>query len=105
MKKTAKTRQHVIIFRRWSRKGYAVFCSIGRCVSIGKLGKNIVEASLKKHKSSAAVCFWKSNEESHIDTERQDEPDVPDIFRQQLSVSILPQTATQVCGGDCFVPG
>jgi hypothetical protein len=99
MKKTAKTRQHVIHFRRWSRKGYAVFCSIGRCVLIGRLGKNVAEASLKKQK---AVCFWTSTEESGIDREREDEPDVPDLLRQRLSVSILPQTAIGDCGCDCY---
>lgn len=35
-------------FRRWSRKAYATFASIGRCVTIGHLHKNVVEASLLK---------------------------------------------------------
>lgn len=35
-------------FRRWSRKGYSVFCSIGKCVTIGNLRKNAIEASLRK---------------------------------------------------------
>ncbi len=41
-----------IRFRRWSRKSYATFVSIGRCVTIGTLGKNVVEKSLCKQKGS-----------------------------------------------------
>ncbi|MDR1523677.1 MAG: hypothetical protein LBS79_00270 [Tannerella sp.] len=99
MKKAAKKQQHVINFYRWSRKGYAVFCSIGRCVSIRRLKKNIVEASLKKRKSVMAVCFWESAEASGISVEDREEPDLPDISRQFLSVQALPQTATAVCDG------
>ncbi len=35
-------------FRRWSRNAYAVFFSLGKCISIGNLKKSIVEASLPK---------------------------------------------------------
>lgn len=35
-------------FRRWSRKSYSVFCSLGKCITIGKLHKEAIEASLKK---------------------------------------------------------
>lgn len=37
-----------IRFRRWSRKRYAAFCSVGRVVTIGCLDKGIAEASLRK---------------------------------------------------------
>ena len=40
--------QHIIHFRRWSRKGYAAFSSLGRCVVIDSLKKGVVDSSLKK---------------------------------------------------------
>lgn len=35
-------------FRRWSRAGYAVFCSLGRTVTIGSLAVSISDKSLQK---------------------------------------------------------
>lgn len=37
-----------IRFRRWGRKGYSAFCSIGRHVTIGHVSKGIADASLEK---------------------------------------------------------
>lgn len=42
------TAQPVLRFRRWCRKGYAVFCSLGKCVTIGTLKKGIADRSLGK---------------------------------------------------------
>lgn len=42
--------QTVLHFRRWSRKRYAAFCSLGRCVNIGVLNCKIADCSLKKQK-------------------------------------------------------
>lgn len=46
------TARPVLRFRRWCRKGYAVFCSLGKCVTIGTLKKGIADRSLGKQ----AVC-------------------------------------------------
>lgn len=35
-------------FRRWNRHNYSTFCSIGRCVNIGCVRKEIADKSLKK---------------------------------------------------------
>lgn len=48
MKYTHTYRPTVFRFRRWSRKGYAVFCSLGRLVTIGRGCKSIADASLRK---------------------------------------------------------
>ncbi len=52
-------------FRRWSRNGYAVFFSLGKCVSIGNLKKNISDASLPKTKV-APLSTTMSNEKEPI---------------------------------------
>lgn len=38
----------IIRFRRWCRKHYAAFRSIGVCVNIGNLRQETIEASLRK---------------------------------------------------------
>ncbi|MGL5731819.1 MAG: hypothetical protein ACRCX5_11955 [Bacteroidales bacterium] len=44
----AKTLSGSIRFRRWSRKRYAAFCSLGKIISIGHLRCGIAEQSLIK---------------------------------------------------------
>ena len=39
-------------FRRWSRKRYAAFASIGRCVTIGCLRKSVADSSLSKQRTA-----------------------------------------------------
>lgn len=59
MNKLYRGRQ-VLRFRRWSRKAYAVFCSLGKCVTIGTLKKGIADVSLGKQANvctSGAVCL------------------------------------------------
>lgn len=41
-----------IRFRCWSRKAYAAFASIGRCVTIGCLRKSVADSSLSKQKAA-----------------------------------------------------
>lgn len=54
MKKNTHIR-HTIRFRRWSRKAYATFASIGRCVTIGFLRKNVADSSLNKQKTTGTA--------------------------------------------------
>lgn len=52
--------KQMIRFRRWSRKGYAMFCSLGKCVTIGSLKKGIADISLGKQTNictAFSVCF------------------------------------------------
>lgn len=44
-----------LYFQRWSRKGYAAFCSLGREVTIGHVAKSITEVSLSKQKGTCAT--------------------------------------------------
>lgn len=60
MKKKLSNNQF-IRFRRWSRKAYAAFASIGKCVTIGCLRKSVADSSLSKQQnSSAAKCGLES---------------------------------------------
>ena len=53
-----------IRFRRWSRKAYAAFASIGRCVTIGCLRKNVADSSLSKQKAAGTAGHAGCGEES-----------------------------------------
>ena len=55
-------------FRKWSRKAYAAFASLGRCVTIGCLPKSVADSALSKQKSgTSAGC--KSGRQSLEDTD------------------------------------
>lgn len=54
MKITTPAR-HTIRFRRWSRKAYAAFASIGHCVTIGNLPKSVADSSLSKQKATGSA--------------------------------------------------
>ena len=45
----------MIRFRQWSRKGYAIFASLGKHVTIGHVCKSIAEASLTKTDAGQAL--------------------------------------------------
>ena len=49
---------HTIRFRRWSRKAYAAFASIGRCVTIGCLRKNVADSSLRKQDAVQTLPYF-----------------------------------------------
>lgn len=48
MEKSLSHKHLGLRFRRWSRKRYAAFCSMGRYVMIGHLKNNIADASLSR---------------------------------------------------------
>lgn len=56
MKKPLFRPTRTLRFRRWSRKRYAAFCSVGRVVSIGQVKKSITDASLGKQGLAAVLA-------------------------------------------------
>ena len=59
MHKTNFQNTSTIRFRRWSRMGYAVFCSLACSVSIGTLAVSVSDKTLQKSvgNTSNAICF------------------------------------------------
>ena len=53
-----KANKKTIRFRRWSRKTYAAFASIGRQVTIGYLRKNVADSSLRKQNSVQTLPYF-----------------------------------------------
>lgn len=83
------TSHRIIRFRRWSRNGYAIFSSLGRCVTIGTLGRNIADASLKKQK--AGICINRQGAEKQVSDDDVPEDDLPSdvFFHPELRVQSL----------------
>ena len=55
MKKVCSHKAGSVRFRRWSRKGYAVFVSLHYAVTIGHVCRSIADAALSKNKSFSTV--------------------------------------------------
>ena len=68
-----------IRFRRWSRKGYAVFCSLTCVVTIGCLSISISDKSLQKTSSSYSNSICLNETES------------PDKLKEQADLEIAIQ--------------
>ncbi len=60
MKITSTKSNSTLRFQQWSRKGYAIFSSLGREVTIGQLHYNVAEQSLNKQKSIINNSFIKN---------------------------------------------
>lgn len=65
MRKTTLHIPSTIRFRRWSRVGYAVFCSLACSVTIGTLAVSVSNKTLQKSvgNTSNALCFSTSYNE------------------------------------------
>lgn len=93
MKRNQPLRQ-ITRFRHWTRKGYAAFASLGRCVTIGCLRKNVTERALAKQTEPSLTPYAQQAE-----TEREAET-MPSPDREQgrllllLLLSVSAQTDT-----------
>lgn len=88
MRKNYQTKQF-IRFRRWSRKGYAMFGSLGKLVTIGTLNKSVVEASLNKQQG-VIMPFADVEVEKYSGLQEEDTGPLPDVLRELL-VLLQPQ--------------
>lgn len=88
MKKSITGKQHLICFRRWSRKGYAAFCSLGRCVVIGCLKKGIADASLRKQPHACTLLTARRPDKKGEWEEEADE-DISLAIMEGLSAQVV----------------
>lgn len=75
-----------IRFRRWSRAGYAVFCSLGSNVTIGCLVVSIANKSLQKAVGTSSFFMNDSEFESPVKLNEQSDLK---LAIQQLQDTIL----------------
>lgn len=96
MKKIIRTlgTKHSARFRYWSRKGYAAFSSLGKCVTIGCLRKNVTEQALMKQPMLLAT----EPEEMRFageTNEKVEKGSLPDLHL--LPVLLCPPQLKKVC--------
>lgn len=95
MRERQQTFRRNIRFRFWRRKGHAAFASLGACVTIGQLRKNVTERALRKQLSpDASVCMRRTTEET-----QEHETETPPVatLLQELLILLQPLTKTTVC--------
>lgn len=88
-------KQHIappctIRFRRWSRKGYAAFASLGQCVTIGQVCKSITERALTKQVAPGITCPTELMENGRDD---DDTPTTTITAIETLLAALSPQIA------------
>ena len=81
-------------FRRWNRHGYSAFCSIGRCVNIGSVRKEIADQSLRKGLSTLTTYKQGAWKVTGRDVSRPDELSPEPLVLQTLGIA-LPQIHRQ----------
>jgi len=74
---------------------------LGRCVTIGFLGKGEINASLNKQKLIILFTACKQNESA--DESLEEEYTLPDILVQRIYSLIQPQVVTEDCCGYYFI--
>lgn len=78
-------------FRRWNRHSYSTFCSIGRCINIGCVRKEIADQSLKKGLVSLDPCNRKDTVWTEYDGALPDDssPELPGLQPQAIETMAL----------------
>lgn len=96
MKERQQTFRRNIRFRYWSRKAYAIFASIGVCVSIGQLRKNVTERALRKQQAPIASVTT-DHPAKEISLRETDTTPAPDVWQELLTQLLQPRPTTTVC--------
>lgn len=92
MKKKQPNRK-TLRFRQWSRKAYAAFASIGRCVTIGCLPKDVADCSLSKQKAgTAAGCKSQGKCIDDTNGEKGVKADTLTLYRVETYYEVLALT-------------
>lgn len=76
-----------IRFRRWSGKGYAIFRSLHRHVTIGRVCKSIADSALSKDKNT--MNLGNGSRGSDTRTQKEEEAQPPEGSPELLSILFL----------------
>jgi hypothetical protein len=79
-----------IRFRRWSRAGYAVFCSLAFSVTIGCIAISISDKSLQKSNKTSLIACNTAGPDSDLYERIKDQSEC-DIALQQIPETSLTQ--------------
>lgn len=92
MHKQASHTAKSIRFRRWSRAGYAIFCSLTCSVTIGCVAISISDKSLQKAigTSSSVLCIVGAD----ADSEEKDTDELEAVLQQGQETNLFKQHLT-----------
>ena len=90
MNKQVKKTNSSLRFRRWSRAGYAVFCSLTCCVTIGCLAIAISDKSLQKAVGTASIKLNITEYES--DEKLKEHADFELVIQQLQETGLMEKT-------------
>lgn len=98
MKTSTSLSVHRVWFRRWNRHNYATFCSIGKCVNIGSVRKEIADKSLKKGLSTTSTDTIVGNME-RSDKPSEEEHTAEGFFLPEILASTVDTPVTSCATG------
>jgi hypothetical protein len=98
MKTTVKQKARQVRFRRWSRVGYAVFCSLTCCVTIGCLSVSVSDKMFQKTDGISTNELYFSASEADSKNKEVLESDVVIRQIQEVLLSEIPFDDTTACG-------
>lgn len=89
-----------IRFRRWSRAGYAVFCSLACNVTIGSVAGSISDKSLQKAASTTVISISLNNSESESPEEFMAKDNSELVIEQLQEINLPNKTfeSAAACG-------
>jgi len=101
MHKTKFHNTNTIRFRRWSRMGYAVFCSLASSVSIGMLAVSVSDKTMEKSVGSlASNSIFALSSNAIEDKEADDKLELEATLQQTKAISFFQISADSAaaCG-------
>ena len=98
MKTSTSLSVHRVWFHRWNRHNYSTFCSIGKCVNIGSVRKEIADKSLKKGLSITSTDTVVGNME-RSDKPSEEEHTAESFFLPEILASTVDTPVTSCATG------
>jgi len=92
-------------FRRWSRAGYAIFCSLACSVTIGSVAVSICDKSLQKAVGTSVFSLCVNDSESESSEKLKEQADL-ELAIAQLQESVLLERTFEsaaACGVNAYL--
>ena len=86
MKQNRTIRNQQIVFSRWSRKSYAIFCSLGKTVKIARLSIDICRMAMMKSAVLKELQQLFASPKNHQDDATEQEPQPLTLLQWMLLV-------------------
>jgi len=105
MKSTKLYTAKSLRFHRWSRAGYAIFCSLACSVTIGNVAISICDKSLQKAIGTSAFSLCVNDSESESSEKLKEQADL-ELAIAQLQESVLVEKTFEsaaACGVNTYL--